>query len=142
MLAERAKEALPLLEEAIRHGTTIGQISGQPTRLARLAECYLYTGRRVEAEQPARQALALAREQCQQLGEALSLRTLGMIAARALPPDTEIAQSALGQARDLAAARGMRPFVAQCQLELGKLYQRIGERAPAFSSTGAQASDR
>jgi class 3 adenylate cyclase/tetratricopeptide (TPR) repeat protein len=57
---------------------------------------------------------------------------LGDIATHPDRFDAERGEVHYGQALALAAPRGMRPLVAHCQLGLGKLYRRTGEREQAL----------
>ena len=57
---------------------------------------------------------------------------LGDIATHPDRFDAERGEAHYGQALALAEPRGMRPLVAHCQLGLGKLYRRTGERERAL----------
>ena len=59
------------------------------------------------------------------------MRILGDIAANGAPPDFGKAQRFYRDALDLAEELGVRPLVAHCHLDLGKLYRRRGEREQA-----------
>jgi tetratricopeptide (TPR) repeat protein len=118
-------ETIPLLEEGAVHGEAIGQMTYYPARLSGLAQAYLCAGRRAEAEATARRALTMAREQRRPPDEAICLHVLGLVAA-AEPPAVPTAVECFTQSRERAAALGMRPLAAHCDLELGRLYHAAG----------------
>jgi class 3 adenylate cyclase/tetratricopeptide (TPR) repeat protein len=126
----RAGDAVPLMEEAIEAITAM-RISGPRSWvIAFLAEAYLVLGRRVEAREQAEQALELARGLEQRGWEAWGLKLLGDIQADE-PDAAEQARQAYRPALELATRLGMRPLVAHCQLSLGRLYARTGQREQA-----------
>ena len=57
-----------------------------------------------------------------------ALRLLGDIATHRDRLDAGTGEAHYRQALALAEPRGMRPFIAQCHLGLGKLYRRTGKR--------------
>ena len=78
-----------------------------------------------------RRALTLACERGQHGCKALALRLLGEIAPDHNPSDVDPAVRHYREALALAEELAMRPLVAHCQLGLGKLYGRTGERDQA-----------
>jgi tetratricopeptide (TPR) repeat protein len=96
-----------------------------------VSEAYLLAGRRQEAVQLAGRALDLARAHKERGHEAWALRLLGEIAAHQAPPEIEAAAQHYRQALTLAEDLGMRPLVAHCDLGLGKLYAKTGQREQA-----------
>jgi hypothetical protein len=62
---------------------------------------------------------------------------MGLVAAAAGPTDIVEAEAYFTQARDLATALGMRPLVAHCHLDLGRLFRRMGkhDRAREYLAT-------
>jgi DNA-binding NtrC family response regulator/tetratricopeptide (TPR) repeat protein len=136
VLIGRIGDGISLLEEGAACAETIKEMTGYPTtgypaRLAKLADAYAIAGRRHDAGNTARRALALAREHGRRADEALSLRVLGVIAASAEPLDPSEAEKYFVQSRDLAAALGMRPLVAHCHLDLARLYRSVGRKPDA-----------
>ena len=125
-LAGRVAEAIRALESGAAHCEAIKQMTNFPARLATLAEAYALAGRRDDADRTARRAAALAREHGQRADEALCLRVLGRIAAVDDGCNVASAEKYFTNARDLAAALGMRPLVAHCHLDLARLYRRVG----------------
>jgi tetratricopeptide (TPR) repeat protein len=136
-LQGRLAEGRALLEEAISESLRTGGLRGLAYRVAWLSEVCRLAGHGEEAEQHARQALALARQQKARGDEALALYQLGVVQAHANPSDATQAESHYRQALTLAEELGMRPLVAHCHLGLGKLYRAIdrGEQARAELST-------
>ena len=122
-LAGRARDAVTCLEQAVE--------SGRPTSrmelfgLVWLGRAYLSAGRSDDALASARKTLALCREQTMRNLEAATLHLLGEIAA-VLDPVPEAAAQHFHQAMGLAEGLGMRPLVAHCHLDLGKLFRRSG----------------
>ena len=133
------EEGLALLEEGIAHAEAIGQMTRHPTRLAQLAWAYLCAGRRAEAEETARRGEALARELRQRADEPGCLRALGIIAAAAEPLEAATAEAYFIRACGLAAGLEMRPLIAHCHLDLGRLYARVGKRDEARERLAAAA---
>ena len=97
----------------------------------------MLAGRLEEAQVLAERVLALARARQERGNEAYALRLLGEIAARHEPPEREPAEEYSRQALALAEALRMRPLVAHCHLDLGKLYARSGLRAEAGAALSA-----
>jgi len=119
----RVSEAIKLLEEAVDRGGRIAH-QEQPLRIAWLSESYLQAGRMDAAIELAQRALDLARQNKERGNEAYALRLLGEIAAHKDPPEYGEAEDHYLQAIVLAEELGMRPFIAQCHLGLGRLYRR------------------
>jgi tetratricopeptide (TPR) repeat protein len=88
----------------------------------------LSAGRIDEAASHAREALALTRRLCARGNEAHALFLSGDVASASTADDPE---PYYRQALALAAPLGMRPLVAHCQLGLGKLHGRGGNRGQA-----------
>ncbi|HEV8144614.1 MAG TPA: sigma 54-interacting transcriptional regulator [Methylomirabilota bacterium] len=123
-LGGRVAEAIRSLEAGAAHCEVINQMTNFPARLATLAEAYALAGRRDDADRTAHRAAALAREHGHRADEALCLQVLGRIAAAGDGRDVATAEKYFRDARDLAAALGMRPLVAHCHLDLARLYRR------------------
>ncbi|PYM52063.1 MAG: hypothetical protein DME16_02290 [Candidatus Rokuibacteriota bacterium] len=130
-LSGRCPEGIPLLEEAVTQGLSIGRLGEHSILVARLGEGYLLTGRAADAARTAREALALARERKERGREAYALRLAALVASHQPVPDVERAAEAYEQARALAEELGMRPLVAQCHLGLGRLYGQARRREEA-----------
>jgi tetratricopeptide (TPR) repeat protein len=71
--------------------------------------------------------LTLARRQQERGHEAWGLRLLGAIASRRDPCDVETAKGYYREALALASELGMRPLVAHCHFEFGKLLRQLPE---------------
>src|SRR5262249_36150203 len=85
-------------------------------------------GRIDEARTHARDALALSRRLGARGSVAHALCLGGDVASTG---GAEDAEGYYREALALASELGMRPLVAHCHLGLGKLYQRVGDRAKA-----------
>ncbi len=120
-----------LLETAVDEGARAGIKSSYSLWLTYLGEACLLAHRTSDALAHARRALGLSREHKERGYEAWALRLLAEIAASADPPDRNEAETRYQEALALAESLGMRPLVARCQLGLGHLYERLGDRARA-----------
>jgi class 3 adenylate cyclase/tetratricopeptide (TPR) repeat protein len=130
-LAGRAEEGLPLLEEAIREGLHTGKRFAQAIVLTRLSAVEQLMGRGHEAQQRARQAYDLARQQQARGDEARALFQLATLHTEAESLDLESAEASYREALTLADALGMRPLQAHCLLGLGTLYANFDRRDEA-----------
>jgi tetratricopeptide (TPR) repeat protein len=136
-LQGRLAEGRALLEEGISVTIRTGALEGHARRVAWLSEVCRLAGRREEAGQHARQALALARQQQARGDEAHALHQLGMVSAQAVPPEVEQAEAHYREALALAEELGMRPLQAHCYRGLGMLYAATGQREPAYAELSA-----
>jgi tetratricopeptide (TPR) repeat protein len=131
-LSGRPCEARELLEEVARSATTMSSMGvGRAMQLAWLGEAHLREGRRDEARQRAQEAVSLAQQHQERGHEAWAVHLLGAILARHPAADLGTAESHYRAALVLADELGMRPLVAHCHLDLGKLFRKAGrpERA-------------
>ena len=126
-LAGRLTEALALLEEVLQQDTSMNLMSQNTLTVAYLAEAHLMAGRVQDATDYAEDALALACERHERGYQAWIQRLLGEI-ARHEPSDLGAAAAPYQEALTLAEELGMRPLVAHCQLGLGRLQRRTGDR--------------
>jgi tetratricopeptide (TPR) repeat protein len=124
----RIAEGIALLEHALSVSETMGLGVLQPLFLTHLGEARVLGGRLEDAVAVAGRALNLARERGRRGQEAWALRLLGEATARR---PTEHADDYYCDALELAEELGMRPLVAHCHLDLGKLYRRTGKREKA-----------
>ena len=109
-LSGRSRDAIALLEEGTREGLAIGRMGGHSLLVVRLGEAYLRAGHLDEAEETARRALLLAREQNERGHEAYALHLLGEVVARRTP-----------------GGRGRR----RCRVSTGRRPRRGARDAPA-----------
>ena len=130
-LAGHVAAALPLLEQAVEQGRTLGKKAGQAFVMASLGEVYLRAGRAVDALDHARQALELSQAYKERGAQAWSLRLLGEITAQVNPLEVEPSRTHYQQALTLANELGMRPLQAHCHQGLGTLYSQTGASAQA-----------
>jgi tetratricopeptide (TPR) repeat protein len=137
VLRGRLAEGRTLLEEAISEGIRTGMLENHSLWVARLSEVCRLAGRGEEAWQHACQALDLARQLKEPTAEVRALRQLGTLQAHAAPSDAAQAETHYQQALALAGELGMRPEVAHCHLELGRLYHQTGRAAPARAALAA-----
>jgi class 3 adenylate cyclase len=136
VLQGRLAEGHALLEEANREGISTGARHAAH-RIAWLSEVCRLAGRGEEAWQHARQALDLARQQKARGDEALALHQLGVVHAHTDPRDVAQAEADYQQALALAEALGMRPLMAHCHLDLGRLYGQTGRGEQARAAITA-----
>jgi class 3 adenylate cyclase/tetratricopeptide (TPR) repeat protein len=129
-LSGNVAEAEPLLEHAVHVGESRGVMASYAEWLVLLGEVRLGRGRGDDARALGTQALHRSREKQERATTARALRLLGDIGASDAA-GAEAATRDYGEAAALAAELGMRPLVAHCHLDLGKLYRRTGEGALA-----------
>jgi tetratricopeptide (TPR) repeat protein len=128
-LSGRVAKAVPLLEQVL--GPNVPITGADAFGMAYLSEAYLLAGRREEAMQFARRALALSSERNLRGQQAWVLRLLGEIGAQRDPSKVELAEAHYRQALALAEELGMRPLAAHCHRGLGTLYAKVGRREQA-----------
>jgi class 3 adenylate cyclase/tetratricopeptide (TPR) repeat protein len=136
-LAGRIADAVPLVTQAMGQTTAVEMVGFQAPCSLSLGEAQLLAGRLEEAQALAERALALTRAHQERGNQAYALRLLGGIAAHRAPPDVNEAAAHYRQALALADELGMRPLVAHCHLDLGKLSIKIGRRAEAHAALSA-----
>ena len=124
-LVGRAREGIPLLEEAIALQEQAGAFVDRALWTRVLAGLHLRSGDPAQAEATAVRALHFAERHGERGNEAWSHWLLGE--AKTAGGDTDAAESHLEHARALADELGMRPLQAHCHLGLGKLYRRMGK---------------
>jgi len=95
--------------------------------LTRLADGLILARRFGDAAAFADRAANLARAYDNRIDEAWALRLYGDLAAQQDPLDAENVQSLYDRSRKIAAAHEMAPFVAHCNLRIGKLHSRTHE---------------
>jgi tetratricopeptide (TPR) repeat protein len=126
-LTGRTDEALLLVAGALEEFPT-RQIHEPTFILLCAGMTYLSVGWLDEANNHAREALALTRRVGARGNEAHALCLNGNIATVA---GAEHAEGYYRQALALAEPRGMRPLVAHCHLGLGKMHHRVGNPGQA-----------
>ncbi len=130
-LSARLAEGIPLLEEAVIEAASMKRMGEHSMLVAQLGQAYLLAGRGEEAARSARQALQLSGEHSERGREAYALRLLGEIASGDRNPSVETAEAFYRRASALALELEMRPLWAQCELGLGTLFRRAGQRTAA-----------
>jgi class 3 adenylate cyclase/tetratricopeptide (TPR) repeat protein len=130
----RIAEGLPLLELGLGGAARMGHKAFVIYLQGWLAAGYLLAGRRTDAAALALESLEAARHVGRTAREADARSILGHIAASAQPPQVEEAEGHYHAALALADELGMRPLVAHCHLDLGKLYRETGKRKEAYES--------
>jgi tetratricopeptide (TPR) repeat protein len=131
-LSGRSLEACGFLEEVVRDATTVSSMAvGRALQLAWLGEAYMLEGRLDDALERAQQALALAQRHHERGHEAWSLRLLGEIVSRRDPRNVETAEGYYRAGLALAGDLGMRPLVARCHFDLGRLFRKCDRQGQA-----------
>ena len=97
------------------------------SRAVSRGECFLALGRSGDAAVQAQAAVELARRFGERAHEAKALCLLAAVHAR--QDDGAEARRLYREAMTLGAALGMRPLVARCQLDVGRLAAAAGERS-------------
>jgi class 3 adenylate cyclase/tetratricopeptide (TPR) repeat protein len=130
-LSGRAREGADLLDEAVKQAVTIGMTPNHARGVTWLTEALLIAGHPTEARQQAMLALEVAGSRGEKGVHAHVLRLLGKIMATPQAFDADASLEYYRGAEALGTELGMRPLVAHCHLDLGKLYQRTGKRDQA-----------
>jgi tetratricopeptide (TPR) repeat protein len=131
-LSGRAGEGRHLLEDVVEGATTMSSMGvGRAMQLAWLGEAYLLEGHLDDALERTQQAVSLAQRHQERSHEAWSLRLLGEVVSRPDHPDVEKAEGYSRDALALAAELGMRPLVAHCHLDLGRLCRKADQQERA-----------
>jgi tetratricopeptide (TPR) repeat protein len=125
----RIESGLTLLEEAVNQGEERGIMSSYSLWLVYLGDAYLHAHRISDSLAVAHRALQLCREHKERGYEAWALRLLGDIAAQADSFNRSEAEARYQDALTLAERLGMRPLMARCELSLGRLAERVGDRS-------------
>jgi hypothetical protein len=119
---------LPRIQKAIASQTAMGYRNWLSWFISMLVEGLLLEGRVVEAEQEAERAMAMAREGGERRIEATLYRLLGAIALRRESEALDAARTYVERGLALATEIGARWLIAECRLDLGRLYCRAGDR--------------
>ncbi len=129
-LSGRVPEGLALLDQALSIGERSSR-TGQGLRLSFLSEASLLAGRPGDALAAAERGLEWTRARHERGDEARNLRALAEATAQMDPPDFALADRLAREAAAQAEELGMRPLVARCHLDLGRLARRAGQRERA-----------
>ncbi|MFQ5831013.1 MAG: hypothetical protein ACE5JD_17970, partial [Candidatus Methylomirabilia bacterium] len=127
----RTAEGLSYLERAVKVRESLGVKVQLSSLYSRWAGALLLAGNIQEAESAADRALELAVASGERGHEAETLRILGEISASGDPLDSESVRTYYQRTMALAEELGMRPLLARCHLNFGKLYRRTGDRPKA-----------
>ncbi len=130
-LSHNAAEALRHLNSGVNHAISMNVMAYHPLWLTYLSEAHMLAGQIDDARQLAERAVQLSRVQKESGSRAWALRMAGAIASYREPADAENGKRHYSEAMTLATELGMRPLVAHCHLDLGKLYRRTGQREQA-----------
>jgi DNA-binding SARP family transcriptional activator len=126
----QVEEGVSMMQRAVRQRESLrGAYPGPQGAyvLTRLAEGLILAQRLADAAAFADRAANLARTYDNRIDEAWALRLYGDLAAQQDPLDVENVQSLYDRSRRIAAAQQMAPFVAHCDLRIGKLHLRSHE---------------
>jgi len=142
VLAGRAAEAYPLLDQTLERVATGSRFLNQALVLTELSQALLLVGRVDEARALAGRLLDISHTDTGRGYQAHAYRFLGEVATSREPPDVDQAATHYRQALALAEELGMRPLVAHCHRDLGTLYAATGQReqARAALSTAMEMS--
>ena len=132
-------EGLALLERAAAEGEANRVLYEHAMVLAQLAEAQLERCAD-EAERTAARAFELARRHGERGSEAWAGLLLGRVAVARSGARPDAALPHATQALTLAGQLGLRPLVAHCHLELGRLHRRSGRNADARRHLASAAS--
>jgi tetratricopeptide (TPR) repeat protein len=138
-LAGRLDEAPPLFERSLEMAAAMKFLPCNSIWIVWWGETCLRAGKPDEAMDHAVRALELARAQKEPAYEAYALHLRSEIVARRDPLDMERAETGYRQAIALAERLGLRPLLARCQLGLGTLFRRSGDRPRAADCLTAAA---
>ena len=122
----RAEDAILLLRDAIDSAAEMKLMVNQPARLAALARAQMELGDDPAALDCAIRAEALAVRQSEPGPQAQALLLMGKIEARAGSQRVSRARGHMERALQLAEKLGMRPLIAHCHQELGRLASNAG----------------
>jgi len=136
-LAERAREAREIIEEALGLANTQTLASLQAWCGSSLALAHLAAGAWCEAEAAATAALEHAQRHGYHPVEALALRSLALSFARRTPSEPERAERLCRDALSVAERIGMRPEAAHCHAGLAEIMRRSGHPAEAHAEVEA-----
>lgn len=129
-LSGRVDEVLPLMEEGEAEASAVRIFDTSIVAIA-LGTGYLLAGRLDEAGESASRAADIAEKSGFRGSQARIARLLGEIAARRDPPQVAQAEEHYRRALALADELGMRPLIARCHLDLGRLHRRAGAEQKA-----------
>src|SRR5215470_1997674 len=130
LVAGRIEEAVALVRAAADEVESRNLLMQHATVLTLLGEVNLASDRLEGASAAAQRALTLARERGQRGDEAAALHVLAEVTARGFA-EVETAIRHYQAAIALAGELTMRPLLARCYLDLGRLYLQTGDRARA-----------
>jgi len=128
-LGGQFEEGHSRLEEALNASTSMGSQVGLALFRVWRSEVLGFQDHLEEAEEQAQGALDLARERGCRGHQAYALRVLAELAARRAWHSS--ASTRYREALALAEELGMRPLIAHCHLDLGKLFACTGKRDEA-----------
>jgi class 3 adenylate cyclase/tetratricopeptide (TPR) repeat protein len=129
----RPLEALTVLTQSLDRARQTGLKFFHSLAITWLSEAHFLAEQARDAERVARDALALSQAQSEAGCTAYAARALAEIAAHRDEPDLDAAAARYQEVLSLARARAMRPLVARCHLELGRLQARRHRRAEAMA---------
>jgi class 3 adenylate cyclase/tetratricopeptide (TPR) repeat protein len=134
----RVAEALPLLKQAVDQHAAIGLVGVHALFLTLQGEALLLAGQLDEARRLGDEALTMARNFRERGHQPWALHLLADVHAQQEPADIAAAEAGYREAITLATELGMRPLLARCQLDLGRLYRRAGRAEAAAMLASAR----
>jgi class 3 adenylate cyclase/tetratricopeptide (TPR) repeat protein len=124
----RVEEGVSWLQRALAGYASAGIGYLRSMSMVQLGEAHLLAGRVEEALEFGTRAVVQAYERGERGHEAWAQRLLGEIASRRDCPDVATAEAHYATSMTLASELGMRPLVAHCRFNLGKLHGRADHR--------------
>jgi tetratricopeptide (TPR) repeat protein len=131
ILSERPDDALPIIEEAVKPKNLDSSIISSVYPLTALSEALRLNGKLVKAFETAEEALRIFRQTEERCFGAWTLLVMAKIQSDNGSENSEQAKQTCYQAKELAEKLKMRPLLAHCSLELGKIYAKNGETEKA-----------
>lgn len=127
----KVSEGITMLEDGAEKTGSTGIMFFHTVALYYLGDCYLLDGQISKAFETADKTLEISRQYRTRGYEAWCLRLLGRISSHAEVFDPGKADSYLRQAMELGESMGMRPLIARCRSDLGKLYLKSKKQKDA-----------
>ena len=127
LILDRSDDALPILEEAVKPENLDSSLVSSIYPITALSEAYRLIGQSAKALETAEEAIRIFRQTEERCFGAWALLVMAKIQFDNGSEKSEQAKQTCRQAKELAEELKMRPLLAHCSLELGKIYSKNGE---------------